>query len=366
VKLALLADIHAANHKQHGGPVEAGLNYRARLIVETLKRAADAARECAGAVVLGDLFDSTRPPPPLIRAVGQALEGFGWCDVILGNHDRSSDAVDDNAAAPLAFSESIQVVGEPRHRVVNDQDGTLLLVPFLPGPARKWLPGVVEGLGLQPRHRKRVLCLHLGIWDESTAPFLKDSNDSVPLALIEALVEKHQLEAVVAGNWHQRRTWRVGPRKVPVAVLGTTCPVNFGDEKSDGKIGILDFAGERVALRFTDVPGPRWYTVELDGLLSFDPTACDAGVFVRCSVKPEDLAAATARRLELEAAGARVSITIDSSGLKRQAAAAASVARSASSFETAVAGYVDANQVREPGTVTGVLRRLAEYRRLAG
>ncbi len=188
----------------------------------------------------------------------------------------------------------------------------------------------------------------------------------MPLSLIEDLVERFQFEAVVAGNWHQRRTWKVGRRKVPVAVLGTTCPVNFGDEKSDGKIGILDFAGPQVALRFMDVPGPRWYTVDLASLLSFDVTDYEAGVFVRCSVKPEDLAAANARRVELEEVGARVTITVDSSDIKKQAAAAAGVARSSSSFESAVAGYVDANQVSEPGTVDGVIRRLAEYRKLAG
>ncbi len=369
-RIAFMADVHASNHRQHGGQIVAGINQRGRTIVDAVTRAASAATQMGAkaTVVLGDLFDTVRPPPPLITAVGRALEGAPSCHVILGNHDRASDGFDDNAVAPISLSNSVYVVQSPEVRRVDDAE--LVLVPYMPGAARQWLPGVLEGMSgsfAGSFDSGRVLCLHLGIWDEQTPSFLKDAHDSVPLEMIKELSAKYRFSAVVAGNWHQRRAWKHGDTHIFIA--GTTAPVNHGDEKSDGKMIILEVAmrGRPTQFMLVDVPGPRWATANgIDGLQGVVPPPTGCHLYVRSAVLPSQFAEARALKDSLESSGSiSVNITIDSTVVKSQARKAAEVARSAESFEEVAAEYLGEFPVREPGTRAGVAKRVAEYRHQA-
>ncbi len=377
-KIAFIADTHVSNHRQHGGQVSGGLNDRARICVATLRDAARAAGSANAdfAVALGDLFDTTKPPPPLIRAVADALEQFpGGVRVIVGNHDRSSDAENDHAASPLGLSHEIQVYEQP---AVLGSGPTMLYVPFMPGPAKDWLPDVMREhaghLVDDPKTSPRILCLHLGIWDDQTPAFLRDVSDSVSLSLVTDLMALYDIDAVVAGNWHKRRTWQVdvrGTRRF-VAVVGTTCPVNFGDEGCDGKMLVLDADVEdgRSYIRpeWVDVAGPRWHTFDAAGLANADlgklrGRGCMP--FIRACVPTADYADALEHRTYLESNGVRVVVTVDASAAKAMAREAAAAARQEESFDRASDAYVAGIDVPDPGTLDGVRAKLAAYRRRA-
>ena len=89
-------------------------------------------------VIAGDLFDTDRPSPAMLRAVQGILVGHSAPVYVLnGNHDMTSTAARHTAISPLGLIHKVQAV----EKVCIA--GGAVLVPYLPGPAKVWLPPIL-------------------------------------------------------------------------------------------------------------------------------------------------------------------------------------------------------------------------------
>jgi len=364
MKLAFVADVHVANHQRFGGAMENGLNRRGREIVATLGAASKAAKAegCEGFVVLGDLFDHTRPTPQLVSAVAAALLAGGLpVVIILGNHDLQSDGRDDHACASLGWINGIDIIDRPEvyRGKGNLGDFDLLCVPYAPGLASEWLPaGLAKILPtISGIDRKRVLATHLGIWDDATPPYMKAAKDAVGVGQVRWLMDAHGIDLTIAGNWHSAEHW-VKPQ---IVIPGALCPNGFHDIdwRLTGAMIVYDTNGN--STRKVRIPGPRWITC--DGMSPFaaNTQTTDAShLYIRARVRAEDMAQALELRDSLEASGT-ASVSVELAQVPR--AAMSTAAREA---VAAAGGQLDAaffTEVEAPGTREGVARRLAEYRK---
>lgn len=261
MKIAFIADVHLANHRRHGGSVEAGVNRRCRQILDVLNAAADRAvkEECDALVVAGDLYDNVKPEPQIVKEAQDALERHqNFATIVLsGNHDIESASPGDHALGPL--EPVCYVYDQPASCTVGD--GELWLVPYKTGVAADWLPKALSSLAEaqgtrqrgSPASRARVLVLHLGLTDSDTPPWLKDAPDAVPAEFLRDLCAKYDIQAAFAGHWHPHRVWSGPPF---VCQIGALCPTGFRDLGLDyGTLAIWDSGKgfERIAL-----PGPRF------------------------------------------------------------------------------------------------------------
>ena len=149
------SDVHAGNHKRFGGATEASLNERCRHVLDVFDRAC-AATIASGAgymIVAGDLFDVARPEPSLLARVQTALRNLREEGVepilLVGNHEKTSTAVGDNALAPLR--DHARVIYRPE--LIDDPHVEIICVPFLSGPVNDWLRGAI-GQALQSSTQK--------------------------------------------------------------------------------------------------------------------------------------------------------------------------------------------------------------------
>jgi len=358
---AFVADPHVGNMKQHGGQVEVGCNARAREVIRVLADCKDvAARHGADHfVVLGDLFDSSNPNPQMVHQTARALQGSVPVEIIVGNHDQVSVAGGDHALAPFSLGKNLQVIEEPTRL------GDLLLVPFQPGPAKDWLrESIIDSEG-------GILCIHLGVEDGDTPHFLQGARDSIHVDQLTDLAKEFGFCAVFAGNWHNMRKWDMfltdEERSVQIIQCGTICPKTFSDDGFDlrGKIWFYDTAKSKAWC--VDMPGPRFVRTDLDGLLdnveTFEAKAQEGfTIYVRVTVDGDELE--EARQLRDEApAGIIIEIDLDPTEAKAAVTSAASVARSAETFEEALDKFIDQYPIEEPGTKDGVVGRIRRFRR---
>ena len=201
MKPFFVADVHVGNHRRWGGPVKVGLNNRAREVLDALRLAVGHTNNVGEPlVVLGDLFDTASPSPQMVYAVGEVLgQCENGCYVLLGNHEFRSADEGDHALTPLSWLENVEVVDVPT------LDGRTLFVPFQPGPAKEWLPDVLAGFQDDSRPVADVLCLHLGIEDGETPPWLRGADDSVTVDQLIDLAKEYGFREVYAGNWHKHK-----------------------------------------------------------------------------------------------------------------------------------------------------------------
>ncbi len=237
--IAFFADLHAANHRRHGGPKEAGINRRCRQVLDTLKRAVDRVNErrCAALVILGDLFDTTRPEPQIVAEVQQILKCANMpVYILMGNHDLVSTTPGDHALGPLA----------PVARIIDDgvllQIGKLQLccVPFQPGPAIDWLPSRLAMWNPQATNLPTALLLHLGLASDDTPVYLRGTPDTIPADLVIDLCKQYGFSACFAGHWHTHRVFCEDPLVVQVGAL---CPTGFDNCGLDGYGSLLIWDG---------------------------------------------------------------------------------------------------------------------------
>lgn len=363
-KIAFVADVHAANHARFGGVVKSGINRRCKLVLDAVADAACAATaaKCQAFVVLGDLFDTMRPEPQVITAMREALSFFdGPVYLLVGNHDQESTAVGDHALGPLV-SEDITVIESPT--VVPVRDVSLALVPFRPGPAVEWLAGAVPKISPATKHA--VLAIHLGLSDDKTAPWLSGAPDSIPVSELTGIARG--FDAVVAGNWHTRRSW-IGPSverghtRTHVMQVGTLCPTGFDNPGPENYGTLAFYDSEKVGkvgdgLSWQEIPGPRFVSRDEVGKCIAKST-----VFVRLRAAPEDTPAAMAWLAEAKESGAVADGTVEPDKAEAVAAArsAAGAARTATSLDEAVTRFVGAMEVGEGVDRDTVLARVRGY-----
>lgn len=350
-RVAVVADVHVGNPGRLGGPSIAGINRRGREVLGALDWAAKKALElgCGVFVSAGDLFDTDRPSPQLVRAVQRILENVPAV-LLLGNHEQTSTEKGDHALGPL--SPVATIVEDPT--ILRVGDAELWLVPFRPTEARPWIEASVESLlekleGREPAPGS-LLVLHAGISTSSTPTFLVGAKDQIGLSDLFGLLEQHKVGAAVAGNWHEHHVWEDGRM---VAQVGALAPTGWDNP------GLLDYGWmvvydtETRAFESYRVPGPRF--LDVDGpealervvrLLQLPEDEDDAATaalypYVRWVAGGEELATAKATVRALVDRGVFVDGVAEPDGKarRREAAAAAEAARSSDGLREALVRY---------------------------
>jgi hypothetical protein len=369
VKLGLVADIHLGNHRACGGPVFAGVNDRAREVAATLAdsmvRASRAG--CERFIIAGDLFDVACPSPQIVRLAQEALESAAIPTFILtGNHDIESTAGGDNALGPLRAIPHVQVI--EKTTVVGVGESELVLIPFQPGDARKWIPAEVQALGPATRP-SRVVVTHTGLIDEYTEVHMAKAHDAIEVAALQPFAASHGLFGFFAGNWHGFKAWKVGG--LDVCQIGSLTPTGWDNlgMSSYGSLIVYDAVPGGKLTRIV-VPGPRFLNVsDAAGVQDAADSAGANRVYVRWSVGPDgSLAEAGVLAAQLVAEGKLRACTVvaDTTGAADTARAAArgaaARARSAGSdgLDTVLAAFVGSMALAE-GIDRGAV--LAEARR---
>ena len=337
------------------------MNRRAREAADALEKAVVIAndRACDVFVILGDLFDGTRPPPQMIARVQEILMRASTPIVLLGNHEMVTDAEGDNALAPLY--PIAQVVETP---LLYDLEGFLLaLVPFRRGDPTEWLPEVLDRLS---PGKGAVLCLHLGIRDKETPVHLRDSPGSIHVDELAAIMEGRKIAATFAGDWHERRFWK--PNGVPIVQVGTLCPTGWDNPgfTDYGFMAIWDSetgSGESIS-----VPGPRFVKVrtedEFHDLLRREgQESPEDSLYVEWVAPPAELAAANVAIREARKDGLIVDggAFVDKAIQQEAARASARAAASAETLEEAVSAWVSEMELEAGVERARVLERARGY-----
>ncbi len=269
MRFAFVADVHLGNHKRHGGQVTASINERCRLALEVFDDAICRAQKLGADefIVAGDLLHRHDAHPQLVSEtlkIIQTRKDIG-CTLMLGNHEHVSTDEGDNALAP--FHTVAQVDEEPSCWEFDSSDGqvdTLLTVPFRPGVvADDWLPEEVDKLLEGKPASRRMLAIHMGIKDDTTVPWLKDSPAAVDVEVLFSLVQKHDLMAVFAGDWHDHRAWRA-PGGAPIIQLGALVPTGWSNPGLDGYGTLAMLDTETGQLHIEHLPGPRFVKLDID------------------------------------------------------------------------------------------------------
>ncbi len=345
-RVALFADVHIGNHVRMGGPRVAGINTRCGELVTTLTEACCRAAAAAPVLVIaGDLFESARPVPQIVAATMRALvEGPSRIIIVAGNHDVVSATPGDNALGPLTALRDVTVVDIPCI------DSELVLVPWRPGPAAEWLPAAVDALDPKPGS---VLVTHIGIADDSTPPWLRDTDEAVHADAVAELAVRHGIDAVFAGHWHHAQHF--DRRGVVIRQLGSLAATGFGDLCGVGWATL--WVNGRCAT--ASMPGPRFAKYGVTETPPETPPDGAAPFRSQWSVLRQryERCVDVARRLSYEC---DVVCVADDA-----AVVAVAAATGAESVDAAVVAYVEALQLPDGvsrDTVLGLVRRYLDER----
>jgi hypothetical protein len=390
VRLAFVADVHIGNHRRFGGEKKVGVNQRCELILGTLARAVkEAHREDSSALfVCGDLFDTAHPEPQVIARTIDALKSTTMPVIVIpGNHDQNTHYRGDNSLAPLARVLGINVLDEPAILCFGSDLDTLDVfsyvevwcAPYRSGQGAEWLPATVEYLStvsqqapnLRPAHR--VLVTHLGVKDEHTPVWLKDSHDSISSAQLMELLCKYDIDCAFTGNWHDPRQWKNGTndaRHALIHQLGTLVPTGFDNPgvHNYGAVALYNPSGpqcgefEAITLH---IPGPRFVTATTRGEVSaVVGKTGEHSLFLRwitetlqeyeCALT--GIESMKAQRLIIDGCA-----ELDREGPEKQARAAAVAAQSAETFAEALATFVRGMPLDEGVDREEVLSRARAY-----
>lgn len=289
-RIAFVGDVHVANHKKFGGKTNRGVNTRCEHVINSLQAATTIARvqNVDSLVILGDLFDTPKPAPQLIRRVQEVLEGIPTI-ILAGNHDQCSDAPGDNALAPLY--PVAEVLDEPD--VVGMDDLNLIMVPYHSGNYTAYLREKVRELSEQAnKGSTNILCFHAGISDDRTPSFLQESQASITKDKLFDLLEETDIRMAFAGHWHNARAWARDEKDIFQA--GAFVPTGFGDQGTDyGTLYVYDT--ETGIVEYHPVPGPRFLDVALDQDITTisaarDSALDDCALFIRIAVNEDEIA----------------------------------------------------------------------------
>lgn len=348
MKIGFIADLHLANHRAHGGPMLAGVNQRAQLVLTALQTALELAEQegCQAFYVAGDFFDTDRPSPQIIAAaqkvlaLGRAGLGGRPVQILCGNHDQTSEEPLDNALWALqGFAE---VIEQPRAEVVGDLE--ILSVPFRSGPAHAWLPEVLRAH--PPRGAKlRILILHLGMIDEDTPPYLCNAHDAISVTDLEELGQRYRIDRVFAGNWHEHARWELGTADHPfdICQIGTLAPTGW-DNAGLGLYGkLVCYDSDTDTLKVLQVPGPRFLkVVDHDGQKMPKLPGDQNSTYVRYVTAPANIPAITQQLQQLvdQKRIAGFEIEPELSEAREDSRRAAAAAKSAGSEQEALEAFV--------------------------
>lgn len=335
MRTGCVADVHLGNHRKFGGPVVAGLNDRCRATLTALEEAVTAARrrDCGLFLVAGDLFDASTPTPQLIAATQDILASAKkTMEVVLlvGNHDQESATEGDHALGPLR--EWATVVDKPT--VLMRDGGHLVCLPYDSRPAAEWFASTVDEL--MEMAPGTLLAMHLGMMDDNTPPWLRESRDAVSVQLVLEKMKQHEIPFGVAGNWHNHGAWGDDPERPNLVQCGALVPTGWDNEGLDGYGGLVIFDTEAESVSAEVIPGPRFVKVRnLSELKKAEKRAKDRKLllYVHFTAQPDELQAMTAEVEAVRERGGLVAGAVEADG-KLITAAAHMAARGAQKAET--------------------------------
>lgn len=358
MRLGFVSDVHCANYKRMGGPVESGLNRRCRQVLATLARAVEQARkmDCLAFFVAGDLVDSAKPEPQVIAALQSVLiKAHNPC-LLLGNHDLVSEQAGDHALGP--FAPVATVVDKPMWQRSMYDGVEVLCLPFRSGNARDWLPkAVAEQCKGRTRLQHRVLLLHLGLEEDETPAYLKGLHEAVPAALVVDLCKSHGFEAAFSGDWHFHKILNEFPM---VAQIGTLAPTGFDNPGLEGHGSLLVWDTEAGKMKRIEIPGPRF--VRMCDTESFPELGPGYDLYAQILAPPERVAECVAS-LDSYRGKAVVDgeVVTDAAESRAAARTAATLAKSAQTLEEALMGFISQMPLPEGVSREEVLAQAKRY-----
>lgn len=362
-----------------------GINARARMVLDALS---DVMVQTAGCplVILGDVFDTTRPDPPLLTATGRVLKSGALgvpVYILMGNHDQQSSALGDHALGPLGLIDNVMVFETPQ--IVRLGKSELWMVPFEPGRASEWLPVRLQELAaLSPwrtQHAadppERVLALHLGIHDR----FIREqifwagkASDAVSVEQLSDLCRVHRITATFAGNWHGFQQWEFfWPKEnfgTTIVQVGALVPTGWDNSGWDGYGGVSTFETAENHLRAkvtrTEVRGPRFLKVtsqaELDQVVK-TAKAKTRAAYVQWVCGPDEVRGvqATLKQCVEDNLIAGYAARVSKASVSLAAKEAAQVVRSSSTLHEALTGFVSKRELPPDVDRDELLDRTREY-----
>jgi calcineurin-like phosphoesterase family protein len=331
-----IADVHVGNHRQHGGPEVAGVNERCEEVLTALRAASALCAPDDTLVILGDLLDTTRPNPQILAATMAALPKTAKVLIMLGNHDRRSDAIGDHALGTLSYLSNVEVIEQPCIREAWIGGPHLMLIPYHPAQSAESITDAVQGLA----HRmpaNGALCLHAGLWDDKMAPWAKAARSAISHAAAAELADSVDARLVVSGDWHDHRVYehfRVADGSVTKIVqCGALAPTGWDNPGMGGYGSVISWRGGLTNICRIEIPGPRFLKLDAAALEQRDLTASPHRIRVRVTaLDAEEAAIAATHPLVAEVRRADVDP-------KAAAAQAARAARSSATVEAALAVY---------------------------
>lgn len=336
MSVSFIADVHVHNHRRFGGVAVAGINTRCREILAALREACIHAKNSKSDafIVLGDLFDTTRPSPQVIAAVMDCLvDGPENTLLLVGNHDQVSTCSGDHAMAPLQALQNVTVVDKSK-TFIQDSDTPLAVIPFRPGSAKEWLPLELAKLGDLTGY---TVCVHLGIMDGKTPTYMQDVHDAVHVDVLIALQKKHGFRYVIAGNWHHHDFWDFPEHKLTVIQTGALVPTGFANPGVTGYGTVGRIRNGVFSQKIVD--GPRYVkTTSLQELHDLANSQSSCKIRARWVVPPGDLTPS------IEAAKAvgidDLEVIPDEKMARQSARSAAIAARSADTLDEALKAFI--------------------------
>jgi hypothetical protein len=288
--IALVADVHVGNHRLHGGPVSAGINRRCEETLDALRSAVTVAEEHEAAtfIVLGDLFDTDRPNPQIITATARVFCHAPSPLVMLGNHDRTSDADGDHAIGPLE-GWHVDIASGPT--IVSSGSHVIGLLPFRQEPAKAWFRRELEQL--VRKGRIDVVGVHFGLHDAAMrrgGTWVESAPDAMAVEDVADAMRACGVRHLFAGNWHEHRAWVDGD--LAMVQVGALVPTGWDNPGLDG-YGSVALYGE-AAWFVTRMPGPRFVVVRsAEELAVAVTTASERGdlLYVRWLALPAEVQA---------------------------------------------------------------------------
>ena len=258
MKIALVADVHIGNHKKFFGTDKASINTRCQITLDTLDYALDAAlrAKCCAFYVLGDLFDTSKPEPQILKATQEIFAKYKEqmnIYLLIGNHDMRSQLVGDHALGPL--SPCIKgVIETPTSHIYESVE--LISVPFKTGSATDWLTAGIASLYRSNPSETRILLTHTGIVIGRTPFWLKKSKNAIVYDTFTEVLNKYKISFMFAGDWHFRM------QEDKAMQVGALCPTGFDNPGlyDNGTLVILNT--NPVGFDIQDVPGPRFVVVK--------------------------------------------------------------------------------------------------------
>lgn len=342
MSIAFCSDLHIGNHRRMGEQSVGSVNTRCRHAIAAFRYAMNLARleKCNAFVVCGDLFDSDKPEPAVIRAVQNAIRQSELkVYLLVGNHDRTSDAPYDHALAPLS-----EVAFVAEHPCIAAVDGCeVLFYPHLSADGtfkevNQRMPYGSNGTGVQ------YIAIHRGVYTDRMPKYLH-TDKALSLDNAKQLMVSRGAKAMFCGDYHESEV--LGQ----VVQCGALVPTGW-DQQGFSTCGRMYITGG-ADLRVVVVPGPRFITADwsesmFDQLThGYQELECEASrLFVQVRVRADQMQ--VARETFAEHGGQVLGVVpvvyefvVKDDAAKEASHRAAACARASETLNDALAAYVE-------------------------